>query len=88
MSTKLFNRRQARWLEFLSRFDFKITYRPGKQSLKPDFLTKRSDDLPQKENQRFTHQSQIILKSKNLNLPASDQPANDLPAKKIELQNS
>jgi hypothetical protein len=28
------------------------------------------------------------LKSKNLNLPASDQPANDLPAKEIELQNS
>jgi hypothetical protein len=28
------------------------------------------------------------LKSKNLNLPASDQPANDLPAKEIKLQNN
>jgi hypothetical protein len=88
MSTKLLNRRQARWSEFLLRFDFKITYRPEKQGLKPDSLTRRSDDLPQKGDQRFTHQSQIILKSKNLNLPASDQPANDLPAKEIELQNS
>ncbi|KAG0153712.1 hypothetical protein PDIDSM_2367 [Penicillium digitatum] len=30
-TTKLLNRRQARWSEFLSRFNFKITYRPGKQ---------------------------------------------------------
>ena len=30
MSTKLLNRRQARWSEFLSRFQFKISYRPGK----------------------------------------------------------
>ena len=42
MSTKLLNRRQARWSEFLSRFDFKITYRLGKQSTKPDALTRRS----------------------------------------------
>ena len=30
MSTKLLNRRQARWSEFLSRFNFKIVYRSGK----------------------------------------------------------
>jgi RNase H-like domain found in reverse transcriptase len=31
MSTKQLNRRQARWAEFLSEFNFKIMYRPGKQ---------------------------------------------------------
>ncbi|KAG0158110.1 hypothetical protein PDIDSM_5623 [Penicillium digitatum] len=40
-TTKLLNRRQARWSEFLSRFNFKITYRPGKQGAKPDALTRR-----------------------------------------------
>ena len=29
-TTKQLSRRQARWAEYLSRFDFKITYRPGK----------------------------------------------------------
>jgi hypothetical protein len=46
MSTKQLNRRQARWAEFLSEFNFKITYRPGAQGAKPDSLTRRGDDLP------------------------------------------
>ena len=39
MTTKHLTRRQVRWSEFLSEFDFKITYRPGKQGEKPDALT-------------------------------------------------
>ena len=45
-TTKLLSRRQARWAEFLSRFDFQIRYRPGKQGGKPDALTRRTADLP------------------------------------------
>ena len=30
MTNKLLSRRQARWAQFLSQFDFKIVYRPGK----------------------------------------------------------
>jgi len=30
MMTKLLNRRQARWAQFLTQFNFKIVYRPGK----------------------------------------------------------
>jgi transposase InsO family protein len=66
MSTKLLNRRQARWSEFLSRFDFQITYRPGKAGGKPDALTRRSGDLPTAGDERLQHQSQVILKSHNL----------------------
>ena len=40
-STKLHNRRQARWSEHLSRFNFQIVYRPGKADGKPDALTRR-----------------------------------------------
>ena len=46
MFTKLLNRRQTRWAEFLSRFNFKIVYRPGKRGGKPHALTRRSEDLP------------------------------------------
>ena len=55
MSTKLLNRRQARWSEFLSRFNFKILYRPGKQGAKPDALTRRSEDLPKEGDKRLLH---------------------------------
>jgi len=44
--TKLLNRRQARWVQFLSQFNFKIVYRPGKSGAKLDSLTRRSRVLP------------------------------------------
>jgi transposase InsO family protein len=62
MSTKKLNRRQARWSGFLSRFNFNILYRPGKQGMKPDALTRRSQDLPEEGDERLQHQSQTILK--------------------------
>src|SRR5690606_688288 len=66
MTTKLLNRRQARWSEFLSRFDFKITYRPGKAGGKPDALTRRSGDLPKKGDERLARQHQVVLKHRKL----------------------
>jgi len=45
-TTKLLNCQQARWAQFLSQFNFKIVYRPGKGEAKPDSLTRRSGDLP------------------------------------------
>ena len=47
MITKQLNCQQGRWAEFLSKFNFQINYRPGKQGEKPDVLTKRSQNLPQ-----------------------------------------
>jgi hypothetical protein len=73
MTTKLLNRRQARWSEFLSRFNFKITYRPGKQGVKPDSLTRRSEDLPKEGDERLLHQSQTVLKRENLDLQETPQ---------------
>ncbi|TKA54567.1 hypothetical protein B0A49_13613 [Cryomyces minteri] len=67
MTTKQLSRRQARWSECLSRFNFKITYRPRKQGGKPDALTRRSGDLPQEEgDKRRQHQWQTVIKPHNL----------------------
>jgi hypothetical protein len=76
-TTKLLNRRQARWSEFLSRFNFQITYRPGKLGAKPDALTRRSEDLPKEGDERLQHQSQVVLKKENFELPLTppDTPA-------------
>ena len=61
MSTKLLSRRQARWSEFLSRFNFKIVYRPGTLNRRADALTRQSK--PQKD---LRLQWQTVLKPGNL----------------------
>ena len=66
----MLNRRQARWSEFLSRYNFRIIYRPGKQGEKPDALTRMSEDLPKEGDERLQHQSQVVLKKENF----EDQP--------------
>jgi len=66
MSTKLLNRWQARWSEFLSCFDFRIVYRPGKAGGKPDALTWRSGDLPEEGDERLLTNRHAVLKPQNL----------------------
>ncbi|KAF8707734.1 hypothetical protein RHS03_03518, partial [Rhizoctonia solani] len=43
MQAQTFNRRHAQWCIFLSNFNFEIHYHPGKQSGKPDALSRRPD---------------------------------------------
>lgn len=45
-TTKLLTRRQARWSEYLSQFNFVIRFRPGKLGAKSDTLTRRWDVYP------------------------------------------
>ncbi|KAI1008075.1 hypothetical protein K3495_g160 [Podosphaera aphanis] len=62
-TTKKLNRRQARWNELLSEYDFKIVFRPGKSLGKPDALTRISSDKPStNEDARNQNQSQTMLK--------------------------
>ena len=65
MTSKLLNCRQARWAEFLSRFNFQITYRPGKARGKPDALTRMSGDLPEEGDETFNNETSF-LKPQNL----------------------
>ncbi|KZZ87013.1 Ribonuclease H-like protein [Ascosphaera apis ARSEF 7405] len=54
MSTKQLSARQARWAEFLSQFNFQITYAPG-STQKADALTRRSQDIDDTaQKQRLT----------------------------------
>lgn len=81
MTTKKLNRRQARWAEFLHEFNFKITYRPGKQSTKPDSLTRPPDDTADVHEDivlRPQHLSpgmhQAVRLATLINNPAAPQP--------------
>jgi len=66
MTKKLLNRRQARWSEFLTRFDYEIVYRPGKSNGKADALTRRPGDLPEGGDERLKNMEQVVLKPHNL----------------------
>ena len=46
-SSKVLTRRQARWSEFLSEFDFVVKYQPGDKNSKPDALSRRWDLRPE-----------------------------------------
>jgi hypothetical protein len=47
MTTKILNRRQARWAQDLVGIDFKICYHPGSQNGTPDALSRCSELRPQ-----------------------------------------
>jgi hypothetical protein len=38
--------RQVRWAELLSRYNFQLLYRPGKEGVVPDALSRRDQDNP------------------------------------------
>ena len=54
-TTKQLSRRQARWSEYLSSFNFVIKYRPGRLGTKPDALTRRPDVYPKGEDGAIAH---------------------------------
>ena len=67
MITKQLNRRQVKWAELLSEFNFKISYRPGKEGEKPDTLTRLAQDkLKGINDSQQQHQFQTVLKASQL----------------------
>ena len=53
-TTKKLNRRQTRWSELLSSYDFQIMYRKGTENLGADALSRRSDYLQGEEDRDHT----------------------------------
>jgi transposase InsO family protein len=49
-TTKQLSPRHMRWSEFLSRFNFRITYRPGTLNTRPDALSRKPEDTPSTES--------------------------------------
>jgi hypothetical protein len=63
-TTMKLNRRQARWAEKLSSYNFVITHIPGKSNGRADALTRRSGDFP-KEGDAHHNPASSILTSEN-----------------------
>ena len=66
MFFKLLNRCQARWFEFLSRFNFRIIYRFDKLNSAVDALSRQSKDFSKKKENKFMWQQ--ILKNENFEI--------------------
>ncbi len=60
-SAKRLNHRQARWSLFFTRFNFKITYRPGSQNTKADALSRLYESSATNPSQELILPSTIIL---------------------------
>lgn len=52
LTTKELNRRQARWSEFLSAFNFEIEHRPGSLNGRADILSRRIDVMEGKHEEK------------------------------------
>jgi hypothetical protein len=70
MTARVLNRRQARWNMSLSRFDFVITYRPGKQQGLSDALSRRSYLAPKAGEAAFDQQCTTLLKPEHFRICA------------------
>ncbi len=89
MSIKLLSRRQVKWSEFLSRFNFKIMYRSNELNTQVDALMHQSEDLFLNErNSRWEHQWQIVLKSKNLKIQVLINVLDDSDSEALESSDS
>lgn len=69
-SARVLNRRQARWNMSLSRFDFTITYRPGKQQGLSDALSRRAYLAPKAGDAAFDQQCTTLLQPERFCLNA------------------
>ena len=60
-TTRKLKERQMRWAEELSRFNFTIRYRPGREGTLPDVLSRREQDMPVEADARYTHREAQLL---------------------------
>jgi len=66
-SSQILNRHQARWVMFLSNFNFHLTWAPGKANI-TDAPSRHPDFLPKKGDETLLGQNCIILTPKHTEL--------------------
>ncbi len=53
-----------RWADVLAEFNFELQYRPGKQAVRPDALSRREQDMPQdNSDERISHRFRTMFGS-------------------------
>ena len=66
MKPRMLNERQVRWSLLLGRYNLELLYRPGKQNVRADALSRREQDLPAgAEDERLQKRFVQIFKPTN-----------------------
>ena len=67
MTVRKLTERQMRWSLVLSRYNFRISYVPGKENERADALSRREQDLPEDpEDERLQHRMMRLIKPEML----------------------
>ncbi|KAI0991746.1 hypothetical protein K3495_g16441, partial [Podosphaera aphanis] len=70
MTTKKLSERQVRWSNTLSQFNFQLRFRAGKDSARPDALSRREQDMPgNADDERLTSREMQLIKDSWLESP-------------------
>lgn len=73
-ASRQLSERQVRWAETLARFKIKIVFRPGSQSGKPDFLSRRAQEAPHDAfDERLKGRNFQILKKRDTGISSSEE---------------
>ena len=73
MENKELTRRQARYLDTLSEFNFQVVFRAGKSNSKADALTRMANARPvDEEDERVRQQHQVILTPDRVDIRATE----------------
>ncbi|CEJ61941.1 hypothetical protein PMG11_03668 [Penicillium brasilianum] len=82
------NERQMRWADLLTEFDFDLRYRPGKLAVRPDALSRRSQDMPQSiTDERLSNRFRVLLKKVKIKIGRLDpQPADHQSNEAIDFE--
>ncbi len=87
MEDKELSRRQMRWVQKLVDFNFKIMYRPGKQNIKADALTRRADSVSRSpKDERCRYQRTTILTSDRMKIADLKEKENGEPIYRLVLE--
>ena len=62
-TTKILHRRQARWAQELAGYDFRIFFRPGRQNITADYLSRHPESRLEERGDR---KPETILKTENI----------------------
>jgi transposase InsO family protein len=72
MTKQKLTERQIRWAEKLSRYNFKIVFRPGSQAIVPDALSRREQDKPQDPSDERVQAREVQLFDPHTGLLSQD----------------